>query len=496
MTSYIQVPYGYRKVSNPIQFVTPKNNLENKLFDRIGYISNKDDPVVKNNILDAIKNREDLQKYILATSDLGNELQQDINEITGGDEKFNNAVLRRALDLKSNDLFRNPQPISLLFNNVEKFRQQNPIIRKLATQINVSKLSNEDLLKRQPFQGEISKIEDRLYNLKYGKNDNKEGGDDGDNDDRKPPPGGGSAPSMREAESEIDPSFRRPPEPPERDLQKTFRELRYGKPTPRQAPPDPFSPDFWSEVSKDPTETVEDKIEHETVRPREDIDFDKLPSVPLFEPTDREKTKDSFSRPITKILDGETIEITPRQEITEERQISDKLEALFPDIQKISERNKLADVEPDFENLSETLTAISRSDIVPFEFEFFKGGNNENFSSIVRGLDSGADTVDFLNFLQSNVCKKILEDNKLKIHIETGNIYYDNNDTNESIHNFILAQANPISSEIDHSFTFNRDYTTYFQWITDAFNESTKNKLDIFTNKNSKFLFYHFNDYL
>ena len=221
MASYIQVPYGCRKVSNPIQFVTPKNNLENKLFDRIGYISNKDDAVVKNNILDAIKNREDLQKYILATSDLGNELQQDINEITGGDEKFNNAVLRRALDLKSTDLFRNPQLISLLFNNVEKFHQQNPINGKLATQINISKLSNEDLTKRQLFQGEISKIEDRLYNLKYGKPDSKKGGDD-DDDDGKPPPGGGSALSMREAEGEIDPSFRRPPEPPESDLQKTF----------------------------------------------------------------------------------------------------------------------------------------------------------------------------------------------------------------------------------------------------------------------------------
>ena len=496
MSSYIQVPYGFRKVSNPIQFVTTKNNFENQLFNRIGYISNKDDPVVKNNILDAVKNREDLQKFILATSDLGNELQQDINEITGGDEKFNNAVLRRALDLKRGDLFRNPQPISLLFNDVEKFHQQNPITGKLATQINVSKLSNEDLTKRQVLQGEISKIEDRLYNLKYGKPVSKKGGgDDDDDDDDGKPPGGGSAPSMREAEAEIDPSFRRPPEPPERDLQKTFRELRYGKPTPRQAPPDPFSPDFWNKVSKDPNETIEDKIEHETVKPREDIDFNKLPSVPLFEPTDSEKTKDSFSRPITKVLDGETIEITPRREIIEEREISDKLQELFPDIEKITEQNKRADVEFDFDNLSETLTAIS-SDIVPFEFEFFKGENNEKFSDNILTLDSGADTLNFLNFLQSNVCKKILEDNKLKIHFETGNIYYDNNDTNESIHNFILAQANPISGEIDHSFTFDRDYVTYFQWLTDAFNETKKNKLDIFKNKNSKFLLYHFNDYL
>ena len=173
MTSYIQVPYGYRKVSEPIQFVSPKNNFENKLFDRIGYISNKDDPVVKNNVLNAIRNREDLQKFILATSDLGNELQEDINEITGGDEKFNNAVLRRALDLKNNDLFRNPQPITLLFNDVERFHQQNPIIGKLASQINVSKLSEKDLTKRQLLKGEISKIEDRLYNLKYGKSNKK-----------------------------------------------------------------------------------------------------------------------------------------------------------------------------------------------------------------------------------------------------------------------------------------------------------------------------------
>ena len=345
-------------------------------------------------------------------------------------------------------------------------------------------------------QGEISKIEDRLYNLKYGKPVSKKGGgDDDDDDDDGKPPGGGSASPMREVEAEIDPSFRRPPEPPERDLQKTFRELRYGKPTPRQAPPDPFSPDFWNEVSKDPNETIEDKIEHETVKLREDIDFDKLPSAPLFEPTDREKTKDSFPRPITKLLDGETIEITPRKEIIEEREISDKLQELFPDIEKITEQNKPADVEFDFNNLSETLTAIS-SDIVPFEFEFFKGGNNEKFSDNILAVDSGADTLNFFNFLQSNICKKILEDNKLKIHVETGNIYYDNNDTNESIHNFILAQANPISGEIDHSFTFDRDYVTYFQWLTDAFNETKKNKLDIFKNKNSKFLFYHFNDYL
>ena len=223
-SSYIQVPFGYRKVSKPIQFRTAKNNFENKLFDYIDFISDKNDPVVKNNLLNAIKNREDLQKYILATSDLGDELQTDINTITGGNERFNNAIVRRVLDLKSNDLFRNPQPISLLFNDVEKFHQQNPIIGKLATQINaVKKSSEEDLTKHQFLEGDINRIED---------------------------------------------------------------------------------------------------------------------SVPLFEPT---KTS---QQPITSLVDSDqTIQIIPQEkEITDERQLSDRLEKLFPDIEKITKENKTADV--------------------------------------------------------------------------------------------------------------------------------------------------------
>ena len=291
----------------------------------------------------------------------------------------------------------------------------------------------------------------------------------------------------------MDPSFRRPPEP-ERDLQKVFRELRFGKVKPREAPPDPFSPTFWNDVFRDPNETVEDKIKQNVIDPREDFDFKNLPSVPTIGTELHEETQDSFSRPLTKMLDGETIEITPKVQITEEKQLSDSLQKLFPDVDKIAEDNKKADVKVDIENLSETLSANDK-EILPFEFEFFNGGTNEKFSNIIKSLDSGSDTLEFLDFLQSKICKKILED-KLKIHVETGNIYYDNHDTNESIHNFILTQANPVSGEIDHAFTFDRDYVTYFQWLTEAFSESKKNKLDIFTNKNSKSLFYHFNDYL
>ena len=42
-----------------------------------------------------------------------------------------------------------------------------------------------------------------------------------------------------------------------------------------------------------------------------------------------------------------------------------------------------------------------------------------------------------MDFLQSEYWKEILQNHDLKIHIETGNIYYDDKDTNESIFGFI-----------------------------------------------------------
>ena len=195
------------------------------------------------------------------------------------------------------------------------------------------------------------------------------------------------------------------------------------------------------------------------------------------------------------MLDGQTIEITPKTKEIEEKNLSEQLQKLFPDVdQKVNEKEK--DFKLDIENLSQVLSEIGKSEIVLFEFEFFHGGQNEKFSEIIHSLAPTTDNLEFLDFLQRDVCNKVLIDNKLKIHVETGNIYYDDKDTNESIHDFIIAQQNPISGVIEHNFVFNRDYITYFDWLINGFSTYQKQKLDIFKNKNSKFLFDHFNDYL
>ena len=512
MSSYIQIPFGYRKKSNPLQFTTSKSNYENRLLENVGYIKNVDDPKIKNNLLNAIKSREDLQKYILANSDVGYDLQEDINAITSGDEKFNNAAVRRALDLKNNDLFRNPQPITLLFHDIERFHQQNPIIGKLATQINVPKLSNRDEIRRKLLEGDIRQIENRLFNLRndnntntfpIGGNNNNNGGinrggdddsDDSDGDDPPPPASGSRIGALREKIAVEDPAFKK--KEPERDLQDTFNKLRFGRPIPKprpdRTPADPFSPDFWHKVSNDPRDTMEAKMEDETVRQREDREID-LPPPPLFEPT----KKVSFD-PMTKTLNGERIQIHhPTEEINEERQISEKIQKLFPDIGEINKNEKNADVIVEYKNLSETLSAIEPTENIPFDFEFFKGGPHPRFEEILQNFaDDNEDITEFINFLQGDICRNILENNKLQIHVDSGKIFYENEDSNESIFNFILAQNNPISGYIDRNISFDQDYKTYFQWVATAFSEAEKNKLDILTNVNSKFLFYRFNDFL
>ena len=76
-----------------------KNYETSQYVNRIPYIVNKG-PDFYNKVLDLNNNREDLKKWLLATSEYGNEIQEDLNAIVGYDEKFNNAIVRHAIDLK------------------------------------------------------------------------------------------------------------------------------------------------------------------------------------------------------------------------------------------------------------------------------------------------------------------------------------------------------------------------------------------------------------
>ena len=131
-----------------------------------------------------------------------------------------------------------------------------------------------------------------------------------------------------------------------------------------------------------------------------------------------------------------------------------------------------------------------------FEFEFFTGGKNQKFDSFVRKFGLSSENMEFLDFLQWDYCKEILENNDLKIHIETGNIYYKNNDTNESIFEFMKNQQDSSKGKINFNLMYDGNYNDYFRWILNGFDAYEKTKLDLLTFKNTKYLLYRFNDLL
>ena len=154
--SYIKLPYGFIQKSAPIKFKLPSNNLETQYLEQVKYLNNETDPNVQNKFLNVAKHRKDL----------GGELQENINSIVGRNEKFNNAYVRRALDLKNSGLSNNTTPLNLVFHDIKKFDTVNPLLGKIATQIKVKDLSEKEITRRRLGDLETAKIKDRLAKLK------------------------------------------------------------------------------------------------------------------------------------------------------------------------------------------------------------------------------------------------------------------------------------------------------------------------------------------
>ena len=130
-----------------VQFNLPSNFEESFYLSKVPHFTRRD-PTVENDLINLIKNRDDLKKWLLATSDFGDKIQDDLNAVVGHDEKFTNAIVRNSLDLKDESVFCNPNPLNITFHDMKKFDFVNPVIGKLATQVKASKLTDYELTKK------------------------------------------------------------------------------------------------------------------------------------------------------------------------------------------------------------------------------------------------------------------------------------------------------------------------------------------------------------
>ena len=147
-------------------------------------------------------------------------------------------------------------------------------------------------------------------------------------------------------------------------------------------------------------------------------------------------------------------------------------------------------------NESEILTELDKDEI-PQELEFFSGGA-ENARSLFSRIDSHnlvRGNEDFVNFLGTEECQEALQRDGISIHVPTGNIFINNQNTEESIYTFLDNQQDETKKEIPLDFSYDDNLTDYMTKYLSAINDYDEVKYDFLANKNSKLLSNLFNKY-
>ena len=89
-----------------------------------------------------------------------------------------------------------------------------------------------------------------------------------------------------------------------------------------------------------------------------------------------------------------------------------------------------------------------------------------------------------------------MTNNNLSIHIETGDIFYNDFNTKENFHNFLLAQQNKLKQLIPKRISYHYSFEKYTRRYLLSFSLEEINRFDMLSNKNVNYLLYKFNDWI
>ena len=207
--SYIKLPYGLvsnDKNKEKIRFNLPLNYKKDVLFQKVPYFAEANNSAIDDVILDNKRDDLSIQKFLLSKGVLEDAILDNLGMIVT-DRKFNNAGIRRKLDLKYPSIIRKPTASNFLFRDKKQFDVQNPVIGGLYNQLQIRTSDQLKLLKKAPNIKDL-KIRNALERLKKI-NLNKGAADDDDDDDDNIP----GLPRGRRDEPPAPP----PPPPPPAD---------------------------------------------------------------------------------------------------------------------------------------------------------------------------------------------------------------------------------------------------------------------------------------
>ena len=157
-------------------------------------------------------------------------------------------------------------------------------------------------------------------------------------------------------------------------------------------------------------------------------------------------------------------------------QLDTNLQEIFPDADEVLYENEESKMGQQFcpftgkvrketgypwlRNRNEIFTEPD-NDEIPQELEFFSGGA-EQASSLFSRLDESnliRGNEDFVNFLGTEEYQEALQRDGISIHVPTGNIFVNNQNTEESIYTFLDNQQDETKKEIPLDFSYDDNLT-------------------------------------
>ena len=122
---------------------------------------------------------------------------------------------------------------------------------------------------------------------------------------------------------------------------------------------------------------------------------------------------------------------------------------------------------------------------VPEILEFYFGGENKIFLEKIQSLKPNQETSLFTDF-----ASRLMKENNLSIHIESGDLYYNRTNTGESIYDFVLIQNDFSKKIVKEKIYYAGTFQDYLSEFLAGISAEVDAQLDTLTRKCIKYLFY------
>ena len=146
--------------------------------------------------------------------------------------------------------------------------------------------------------------------------------------------------------------------------------------------------------------------------------------------------------------------------------------------------NKKKEIDALLENMKEDYNFDEIKDAfdegaVPHQLDIFCGGENSNFNHAIEFLLLSNENRESIEILLSD--QNFMANNSLSIHVESGDIFYQNFKTNENFYNFLLAQQDDQTVAVPKQISYSNIFEKYTQSFLPLFSTDDVEKLDLYS---------------